>query len=76
MKNINLDKRKILLLIIIALLCSCDNNLKNDMKKVKDEPKKEFPRYLDSPIKIRQDSNIIKPLPKVLLSYNKRNKSR
>lgn len=76
MKNINLDKRKILLLIIIVLLCSCNNTITMDKKEIKPNSKKEFPRYLDSPIKIRQDSNIIKPLPKVLLSYNKRNKSR
>ena len=70
MKNnlINLDKKKLLVLIALLLLCSCNNT--SIMDKKDNNQKKDYRQFIDSPIKLKQDSNKVNIKPEMLLTYN------
>lgn len=72
MKNnlINLDKKKLLVLIALLLLCSCNNV--SIMDKKDNNQKKDYRQFIDSPIKLKQDSNKINLKPEMLLTYNQK----
>ena len=70
MKNnlINLDKKKLLVLIALLLLCSCNNTVIMDKKD--NNQKKDYRPFIDSPIKLKQDSDKVNIKPEMLLTYN------
>lgn len=72
MKNnlINLDKKKLLVLIALLLLCSCNNTVIMDKKD--NTQKKDYRQFIDSPIRLKQDSNKVNIKPEMLLTYNQK----